>query len=257
MTRDPTDAFRLDDRVAIVTGASSGIGVRFAHVLAGAGAKVALAARRIERLEKLAAELPGSGHLAISCDMADDADIAALVRTTIDRHGRIDVLVNNAGTSDPQPAETEPLETFRRLIDVNLTAAFELTQLAARHMLARGEGTVVNVASVLGTVASGQIPQASYTASKGGLVNLTRELAVQWARRGIRVNALCPGWFPTEMTDAMFEDEGGLRWIRRNTPMGRAGELHELDGALLFLASEASSYVTGAVLMVDGGWTAR
>jgi len=125
-----------------------------------------------------------------------------------------------------------------------------------RQMLDRGGGVVVNVASVLGLVGSGQIPQAGYVASKGGLVNLTRELAAQWARRGVRVNALAPGWFRTEMTEVLFADEGGQRWIRRKTPMGRAGELHELDGALLFLASDASTYVTGQVVTVDGGWTA-
>jgi NAD(P)-dependent dehydrogenase (short-subunit alcohol dehydrogenase family) len=254
---DPFAAFRLDDRVAIVTGASSGIGVRLAEVLAAAGASVVLAARRLDRLEKVAAELPGSGHLAVPCDMANDDDLEALVQATIDRHGQIDILVNNAGISDPQPAETEPIATFRLLMEVNLIGAFALTQRAARHMLSQGRGAIVNVGSVLGSVASGQIPQASYTASKGGLVNLTRELAVQWARRGVRVNALCPGWFETEMTQEMFDDESGLRWIRRNTPMGRPGELKELDGALLFLASDASSYVTGAVLLVDGGWTAR
>ncbi|HEX9548880.1 MAG TPA: glucose 1-dehydrogenase [Acidimicrobiales bacterium] len=254
---DPFASFRLDDRVAIVTGASSGIGARLAQVLAAAGASVVLAARRLDRLEKVAAELPGSGHLAVACDMANDDDLEALVQTTIDQHGHIDILVNNAGTTDPQPAETEPVATFRQRMDVNLIGPFALTQRVAQHMLARSHGTVVNVASVLGIVASGQIPQASYTASKGGLVNLTRELAVQWARRGIRVNALCPGWFHTEMTQEMFDDESAMRWIRRNTPMGRPGELEELDGALLFLASDASTYVTGAVLLVDGGWTAR
>jgi NAD(P)-dependent dehydrogenase (short-subunit alcohol dehydrogenase family) len=133
------------------------------------------------------------------------------------------------------PAESEPLSTFRYILDVNLTSAFVLTQLIARHMLERGGGTVVNVASVLGLVASGQIPQASYAASKGGMVNLTRELAVQWARKGIRVNALWPGWFPTEMTEAVFDDEVGRTWLSRRTPIGRAGEMHELDGALLYL----------------------
>jgi hypothetical protein len=246
--------FRLDDRVAILTGASSGIGVRLAHVLHGAGARLVVAARRVDRLEALAAELPGA--LTVGCDVTVDTDLERLVATTLDAHGRIDLLVNNAGMSDPTPAEDESPELFRRIVETNLTSAFVLSQLVGRRMLEQGSGVIVNVASVLGLVASGQIPQASYTASKAGLANLTRELAVQWARRGVRVNAIAPGWFSTEMTADMFDDENGQRWIRRNTPMGRAGELHELDGVLLFLAGDASTYVTGQVIPVDGGWTA-
>ena len=253
---DPLAAFRLDGRVAIVTGASSGFGSRFAEVLAGTGATVVLAARRLDRLDALAARLPGAGHLAVACDMSRDADVEALVESAMARYGRIDILINNAGLSQPQPAEKESPAQFRYIMEVNLTGAFVLTQLVARHMLEGSGGSIVNVASILGLVGTGQVPQASYTASKGGLVNLTRELAAQWARRGIRVNAICPGWFPTEMTGEMFEDPSGLRWIRRNTPMGRGGRTEELDGALLYLASDASSYVTGAVLAVDGGWTA-
>jgi NAD(P)-dependent dehydrogenase (short-subunit alcohol dehydrogenase family) len=248
--------FRLDGRVAIVTGASSGFGSRFVEVLAGAGASVVLAARRLDRLESIAAGLPGGGHLAVGCDVSRDSDVEALVAAAIGRHGRVDIVVNNAGVSHPEPAETEAPAHFRYVMDVNLTAAFVLSQLVGRHMLEGHGGSIVNVASVLGMGASGQVPQAGYAASKGGLINLTRELAVQWARSGIRVNALCPGWFPTEMTGEMFEDESGLRWIRRHTPMGRGGRVEELDGALLFLASDASSYVTGALLAVDGGWTA-
>ncbi|HWC38560.1 MAG TPA: glucose 1-dehydrogenase [Acidimicrobiales bacterium] len=251
---DPLDRFRLDGRVALLTGASSGIGQHFARVLHRAGARLVLAARRADRLEALAAELDGA--VPVACDVGRDEELQRLVALALDRHGRIDLLVNNAGTADPEPAEDEPLEHFREVLDVNLTAAFVLTQLVGRRMLEGEGGVVVNVASVLGLVGSGQIPQAGYVASKGGLVNLTRELAAQWARRGVRVNALAPGWFRTEMTEVLFADEGGQRWIRRKTPMGRAGELDELDGALLFLASDASTYVTGQVLTVDGGWTA-
>jgi NAD(P)-dependent dehydrogenase (short-subunit alcohol dehydrogenase family) len=184
------------------------------------------------------------------------ADLERLVATTLDRHGRIDVLVNNAGIAGAVSAEDEPMEHFRAVLEVNLMSKFALTQLVARAMLRQGRGSVINVASVLGLVASGQIPQASYSASKGGLVHLTRELAAQWARRGVRVNAIAPGWFPSEMTESMFADERALRWMRRNTPMGRTGELRELDGVLLFLASDASSYVTGQAIAVDGGWVA-
>ncbi len=254
LAADPFSRFRLDGRVTVLTGASSGIGAHLARVLHAAGSHLVLAARRADRLEALAAELDGS--IPVACDVSRDEDLERLVEVALDRHGRVDVLVNNAGTADPLPAEDEPSEMFREVLTVNLTAAFVLTQLVGRHMLERGSGVVVNVASVLGLVGSGQIPQAGYVASKGGLVNLTRELAAQWARRGVRVNALAPGWFHTEMTEVLFADEGGRRWIRRKTPMGRPGELHELDGPLLFLASDASTYVTGQVIAIDGGWTA-
>ena len=252
---DPLAPFRLDGKIAVVTGASSGLGDRFARVLHGAGATVVVSARRVERLEALVAELDGA--IAIPCDVGDGASIEQLVESTLGSCGRIDVLVNNAGMSAPMPAEDEPVDVFRHVLEVNLTGLFHLSQLVGRHMLEVGGGTLVNVASVLGLVASGQIPQASYSASKAGVINLTRELAVQWARRGVRVNALAPGWFQTEMTEEMFGDEGGQRFIRRNTPMGRGGEAHELDGALLFLASDASSFVTGQTIVVDGGWTSR
>ena len=251
---DPLEPFRLDGRAAIVTGASSGLGERFARVLHAAGAKVVMAARRVDRLERLAEELPGS--LAVPCDVADDGDLERLVGATVEAHGRIDVLVNNAGMTYVGPAEDEPPSEFRRVLDVNLTAVFVLSQLAGRVMLEQGSGSIVNIASVFGLVAPAQMLEASYPASKGGVVNLTRDLAAQWARRGVRVNAIAPGFFRTEINEELLSEERGVAAVRRRTPMGRVGEAHELDGALLFLASEASSYVTGHVLAVDGGWTA-
>jgi NAD(P)-dependent dehydrogenase (short-subunit alcohol dehydrogenase family) len=253
----PEQRFRLDGRVAVVTGASSGMGVRFADALAAAGARVVVAARRPERLQEVVREIQdqgGSAH-AVACDVSREQDVERLVDETQAVFGAADVLVNNAGFTTVVPAEEQGLEDWRAHLDVNLTGVFLCAQRFGRSMLAAGRGTIVNVASVLGFVASGQIRQAAYAASKGGVVNLTRELAAQWARRGVRVNALAPGWFPTEMTADMFADERSLAWMRSRTPMGRGGALDELVGPLLFLASDASSFVTGHVLTVDGGWT--
>lgn len=249
--------FRLDGAVAIVTGASSGLGDRFARVLHGAGATVVVAARRGDRLEQLAADL-GDRVVAVRADLTVPADRERLVETAVGVRGGIDVLVNNAGSSTPVPAEAETLERFDSVLGINLVAPFHLSQLCGRHMLAAGSGSIVNIASILGLVAASPMKDVSYTTSKGAVVNMTRQLGCEWGRKGVRVNAIAPGWFPSEMTQAeMFDDEGGAQFVTRNTPMGRPGRPEELDGALLFLASEASSYITGQVLTVDGGWTAR
>ena len=255
MISDPLARFRLDGQVAVVTGASSGLGARFARVLDAAGARVVLTARRADRLETLASELTDA--FPVACDLTDDGAAEALVAATLAHYGQIDVLVNNAGMSDPLPALDETTDKFRATLRINLIAPFELAREAARAMIATGTGgVIVNVASIWGLVGVGQIPEAGYAASKGGLVNLTRELGAQWARKGVRVNTLAPGWFPSEMTEGMFNDERSRKWMQQRTPLGRGGNEHELDGALLFLASSASSFVTGQVLTVDGGWTA-
>ena len=249
--------FDITGRVAVVTGASSGLGERFATVLAAAGARVVVAARRAGRVESLAARLGGepAGMVAVPCDVTHDADVDRLFEETIDRFGRLDVLVNNAGTVGEGAADESPDE-FRRVLDVNLTGLYACARLAGELMAARGGGVIVNIASISGLKATGGIDPPSYVASKAAVVHLTRELAMRWASSGVRVNALAPGYFPSEMTVADFETEEGLAYIRRHTPLGRPGRSDELDGPLLFLVSDAASYVTGHTLVVDGGWTA-
>jgi NAD(P)-dependent dehydrogenase (short-subunit alcohol dehydrogenase family) len=252
---DPLQPFRLDGRVAVVTGASSGLGERFARVLHSVGAQVVLAARRRERLDSLAGELPGA--FAVTVDLADADGREALVEDAVGRFGAVHVLVNNAGMGRKVAVEEEDVDTFRRAMEVNVTAIWHLSKLCAPSMIAAGGGSIVNVASMLGHVGATPVKQAHYCASKGAVVNLSRELALQWARKGIRVNALCPGWFPSEMTAGMDTDDASQAFVRANTPLQRMGHEHELDGALLLLASDAGSFMTGQSLIVDGGWLAR
>jgi NAD(P)-dependent dehydrogenase (short-subunit alcohol dehydrogenase family) len=258
MSIDVQSLLDLDGRVAIVTGASSGFGERFARVLHAAGGSVMASARRTERLAALAASIDDDARFGtVTSDVTSDDDCERLVGETVERFGRIDVLVNNAGTAVTLPAEVETPTQFRGVIDVNLNGLFVMSQLVGRRMIEQGSGSIVNIASMLGLVASTPVKQASYCASKGAVVNLTRELAAQWARKGVRVNALAPGWFPTEMTAEMVVDDSSIAFVQRTCQMGRFGEESELDGALLFLASDASSYCTGQTLAIDGGWTAR
>jgi len=252
---DPLSMFRLDGQVVIVTGASSGLGDRFARVLHAVGAQVVVAARRVERLDTLATELPGT--LAIGVDLSLEADRERLVAETLDRFGRIDVLVNNAGIGHAVSVENETLDDFREAMELNVTAIWHLSKLCGEAMVAAGSGSIVNVASMMGHVASTPIKQAHYCASKGAVVNLTRELAAQWGRKGIRVNTLSPGWFKSEMTGDMDTDESSQRFVQNNSMIPRMGNEDELDGALLLLASGAGGYMTGHSLLVDGGWTAR
>lgn len=256
MTIDLGGLHRLDGRVAVVTGASSGLGSRFATVLAEAGARVFAAARRIDRLEALA---EGSERIVpMPCDASIEADRARLIESVLLQAGRVDVLVNNAAAGGGSlDAEDESLVDVERVLKLNVVAAMHLSQLAARSMFETGGGSIVNVASILGLVAGAPLAQASYVASKGALISLTRELAVQWARQGVRVNALAPGWVRTEMTQELFASEKPAAYVIRNTPLGRPGEVEDFDGPLLFLAGDGSRYYTGQVLVVDGGWTAR
>ncbi|WP_406277515.1 SDR family oxidoreductase [Nocardia sp. NBC_00881] len=247
--------FGMGGQVAVVTGASSGLGLGFATVLAGAGATVYAAARRLDRLEALADNEPRI--VPVRCDVTRDEDRRALVDRCYEQSGRLDVLVNNAGKPGPPNAEEETADGFASILEVNLLAGFHLATYATARLPDGERASYINISSVIGLVSTAPIGGASYAASKAGTLGLTRELAGQWGRRGIRVNAVVPGWFDTEMTDGLFSNEKSAGWVRRNTMLGRGGVTGEIDGAVLFLASDASSYMTGQTLVVDGGWTAR
>jgi NAD(P)-dependent dehydrogenase (short-subunit alcohol dehydrogenase family) len=246
----------LGGHVVVVTGASSGLGVQLAQALAGAGATPVLAARRADRLEQLTDAIPGAD--AVACDVTSEEDRKRLIETVMQRHGRLDGLINNAGAGATAPALRTPAATFARVVDLNLTAPFALSCLAAQHMRNGGGRSIVNVASVLGLRSIGEIPDAAYVASKAGIIGLTRELASQWGRYGIRVNAVAPGFFATEMNAELGEDpEAFPDFILSRTALNRGGRPGELDEAVLFLLGPGSSYVTGHVLSVDGGMAGR
>jgi NAD(P)-dependent dehydrogenase (short-subunit alcohol dehydrogenase family) len=193
----------------------------------------------------------------VRCDVADPADRAALIESALGLSGRIDILVNNAGVSSEGNGAQAGLDALSRVFAVNVEAVFALTHMVAGHMFERGCGSVINISSMFGQVAATPVGDAPYVASKSAVNGLTRELANQWAPSGVRVNAIAPGWFATEMNSGLFEDERSTRWLAGQCPMGRPGREHELDGVLLFLASDASSYCTGQVIAIDGGWTIR
>lgn len=258
MTADLPAALRpfdLTGRVAIVTGASSGLGVGLARALASVGARVAVVARRYERLVKLADEIGGA---AVESDLLDLDRVADIVPRVTEALGPPEIVVNAAGSMFTyEKAEAEPLDAIRQTLDLNLVAPFRLAQAAFPHMLAAGRGAVVNISSISGRVGVPGIPQASYAASKLGLSGLTAELAVQWARHSIRVNTLAPGFFRSEITNVLYDNERSSNYLRRNTPLPMEGSVEDFAGAVLWLVSDAGRYVTGQTIVVDGGWTAH
>lgn len=250
--------FDIKGQTAIVTGASSGLGVAFAETLAERGVNLVIAARRYEKLVKVADEISskyGVKVVPIKADVSQEDQVISTVKTAIEKFGSIEILVNNAGTASLSPSVDMSLEEWKKVIDVNLTGVFLCARTAAREMIKKKYGKIVNIASIYGAV--GDIfPTAPYYASKGAVINLTRALAIEWAPHKINVNAIAPGFFPSEMTETVFRDENTLKYILSRTPLGRTGEPLDLKAALTYLASPASDYVTGQTLFVDGGWTA-
>ncbi|HEY8450401.1 MAG TPA: 3-oxoacyl-ACP reductase family protein [Bacillota bacterium] len=249
-------SFRLDGKVAIVTGGSKGIGRGLAEVLARAGAAVAVSSRHLEQAEAAAAELRalGAEALALRADVKQRADVEAMVQAVRERFGRIDVLVNNAGTVVAKPALDLTEEDWDHVLDTNLKGAFLCSQAAGRVMIEQGGGSIINIASIMGAV--GDVALAAYCASKGGVVLLTKALAAEWARHGVRVNAIGPGYIKTDFNREALKDERILDRILRKTPLRRLCTIEDLAGTCLLLASDAGSYITGQTFYIDGGWTA-
>jgi len=252
--------FRVDGRTAFVTGASSGLGVTFARGLASAGANVVLAARRADRLREVEDGIRALGGqvLSVKCDVTDENQVEEAVAVACERFGRIDILVNNAGqvVDGGSVAENLPHDLFRQTMDVNLTGTWYCCREVGRRMLVDGGGgSIINISSICGIAGLHDFPVA-YQASKAAVINLTRNLALTWADRGVRVNAIAPGWFPSEMSDPVLGQSEFRVWAEQGAAMNRIGDPQELVGPLLFLASDASSYVTGQTLAVDGGTSA-
>ncbi len=252
------DMFALNGKVAIVTGGSVGLGAQMTTGLAEAGADVVIAARKIDRCIELASKLAGLGirALPVACDVSKAEDCQRLVDTTIKELGRLDILVNNAGISWNADALDLPIDKWQRVINLNLTGTFQLTQMAARVMKERGGGKIVNIASIGGF--RGDFPEnansIAYTASKGAIITMTKDLAVKWAPFGIIVNAICPGWFPTSLNEQHLKEMADKLLPR--IPLGRYGGDEDLKGLIVFLASAASDYITGEYVVIDGGKTA-
>lgn len=254
-----SDIFNLSGKTAVVTGGSSGLGVQMAHALARQGAKVAVTARRLEKLEQVQSDLQdeyGVEALAVECDVTNEEEVIQAKEQVLETFDKVDILVNNAGVGGIGAAKDMSLADWNKVIDVNLTGVFLCSKYFGQHMIEREYGKIISTASIFGKVGNMAFPVAAYHATKGGVVNLTRALAAEWAKYNITVNAIGPGFFDSEMTGEIKEDKAANDFIINGSPMQRWGKKGELDGALVLLASDASSFITGQTIFVDGGWTA-
>lgn len=250
--------FDLKGRVALVTGASSGLGSRFARVLADQGADVIVVARRLERLEQLAKGIEAKGVrcLALKCDATIEAEVVDTVKKAIAHFGKIDILVNNAGIAIGGEAETISLDDFKKVMDVNINGVFTFAREVGKNMISNRYGRIINIASMYGMVGNKFSAALSYHSSKGAVINFARGLAAEWAKYNITVNNIGPGFFDSEMTGEFISTDEFTTFVRNMTCLERTGRPEELDTALVFLAADGSSYITGQTIFVDGGWTA-
>ncbi|MBP7967140.1 SDR family oxidoreductase [Candidatus Woesebacteria bacterium] len=249
--------FDLTGKVAVITGASSGLGIQFAQALAKQGASVAILARSEDKLRSVKQNLEkkGSVCIAICCDVTNENLVNEAIDAIIKKCGKIDILVNNAGAVNTAPSEQLTMQEWDKVLDVNLRSVFMMSSTVGRHMIEKKYGKIVNISSMYGFVANTMYPLANYHASKHGVIGLTKALAIEWAKYNITVNSIAPGFFKTEMTSDDLETEEFNQFIQTFSPMKRIGREGELDGALVYLASDASSFMTGQTLIVDGGWT--
>jgi len=249
--------FDLTGKVALVTGASSGLGVQFARALANQGADLAICARRIEKLETVKKELENLGVKCYihKCDVTRPDEIRETVKSVLNHYGKIDILVNNAGLGLNEPAEIQSDETWQTMMHTNLDGVYYFAREVGASMIEKGYGKIINIGSIHSSVAMTGLPLTAYCTTKGGVLMLTKALANEWAKKGITVNAIGPSYFASEMTESVIENDAFKKVIETYCPMGRPGQEGELDGALIYFASDASSFTTGQLLSVDGGWT--
>jgi NAD(P)-dependent dehydrogenase (short-subunit alcohol dehydrogenase family) len=249
--------FDLTGKVAVVTGASSGLGVQFAKALANQGADICILARRMEKLTKVKEEIESLGVkcLALQCDVTKNEEIKSCVKTIKDHYGKIDILVNNAGVGIISPAESQSDEEWQKVVDLNLSSVYYFAREVGKVMIENNYGKIINVGSIHSKVSMTGLPISAYCATKGAVLMLSKDLANEWAKYNITVNTIGPAYFPSEMTESVISDEGFMQVIKTYCPMGRPGRDGELDGAIVYFASDASSYTTGQYLAIDGGWT--
>jgi len=249
--------FDLTGKVALITGASSGLGVKYAKALANQGANIAITARRVEKLEQVKKEIESIGVkcFTVPCDVGKTEEIVSMVTKVKEHYGRIDILVNNAGVGKPFPAETQTDDEWLSIININLNAVYYVAREVGKVMIEQKYGKIINIGSIHSTVSFFGTPISAYCTSKGGVWMLTKTLATEWAKHNITVNAIGPGYFPSELTKDIIADDAFQQAVKAYCPMGRVGQDGELNGAIIYFASDASSYTTGQLLIIDGGWT--